>query len=72
MKPSNPHITYSPRPGATPEGELNALASVYSFVLRTRQNRNLKKEGSPSLAALDDTRGESKHVSRADKAIIPE
>ena len=27
------HIHYAPRPDATPEGELNALASIYSFVL---------------------------------------
>jgi hypothetical protein len=26
-------IAYAPRPDATPEGELNALASIYRFVL---------------------------------------
>jgi len=30
---SEPRITYTPRPDATPEGELNALASIYFFVL---------------------------------------
>lgn len=38
---SSPHITYTPRPDATPEAELNALSAVYSFVLqkgREKQN----------------------------------
>jgi hypothetical protein len=30
---SNPPIVYTPHPDATPEGELNALANVYRFVL---------------------------------------
>ena len=30
---NNPRIDYAPRPDATPEGELNALASIYRFVL---------------------------------------
>jgi hypothetical protein len=29
----NPRIAYAPRPDATPEGELNALANVYRYVL---------------------------------------
>jgi len=28
-----PNITYTPRPDATPEAELNALCAVYKFVL---------------------------------------
>lgn len=28
-----PPITYTPRPDATPEGELNALAAVYRLIL---------------------------------------
>jgi hypothetical protein len=30
---SNAHISYAPRPDATPEGELDALAAIYKFVL---------------------------------------
>ena len=29
----NPRVTYTLRPDATPKGELNALASIYRFVL---------------------------------------
>jgi len=60
--------TYRPRVNTAPESELDALARVYKFVLGCRA----KKEGSPTQATLDNTRGDSKHDSRADKAIIPE
>ena len=30
---NSPRIDYAPRPDATPEGELNALANIYKFVL---------------------------------------
>lgn len=33
-------ITYTPRPDATPEGELNALAAVYAFVLKCGEEKN--------------------------------
>ena len=29
----NPRVTYTAHPDATPEGELNALANIYKFVL---------------------------------------
>ena len=29
---SSSRITYTPRPDATPEGELDALASVYAYI----------------------------------------
>ena len=29
----NAKVTYTPHPDATPEGELNALADVYRFIL---------------------------------------
>ena len=29
----NPSLTYTPRPDTTPEAEVNALASVYRFLL---------------------------------------
>jgi hypothetical protein len=34
-----PRIFYTPRPGATQEAELSALASVYKFVLCDSQAR---------------------------------
>jgi hypothetical protein len=30
---SNPRLVYTPRQDATPDGELNALAGVYRFIL---------------------------------------
>ena len=32
-------VYYSPRPEATPEAELSALANVYAFVLDSAKNR---------------------------------
>ena len=37
---SNSHIIYIPRPDATQEAELNALASVYRFILDSRAKKN--------------------------------
>jgi hypothetical protein len=60
----NPRITYTVRPDATPEGELNALASIYRFVLdsahknaagRTTTNGGDEKERS-KYDSLDKTR----------------
>jgi len=56
-------IAYTPRPDATPEAELDVLASVYRFLLIEKS----KEGGSPT--APDDAKG-SKHA-RA-KTIIPE
>ena len=33
-----PRITYAPRPDATPQGELNALATVYAFLLNRKES----------------------------------
>ncbi len=43
-------ITYVPRPDATPEGEIEALADVYAFVLRCAEER---KKGGPATAPED-------------------
>ena len=37
---SDPRISYIPRPDATEEAELNALASVYRFILDSSANEN--------------------------------
>jgi hypothetical protein len=34
---SSPRITYTPRPDATPEGELTALAAVYRLILDSKK-----------------------------------
>jgi hypothetical protein len=36
LRTSEVQISYTPRPNATQEGELNALASVYRFILGCR------------------------------------
>jgi hypothetical protein len=54
---NSPRITYTARPDATPEAELNALAAVYRFVLDCRA----KKEGGPAFTAPDNDAKESKN-----------
>jgi hypothetical protein len=50
---SNPRIAYAPRPDATPEGELNALAACYRLILDSAKKRGrLLDKGS-----LDDVKG---------------
>lgn len=49
---SSPRITYSARPDATPEAELDALAAVYRFILDCR----VKKEAAQP-AALNEAKG---------------
>jgi hypothetical protein len=61
-----PHIIYTPRPDATPAGEIAALASAYSFLIEKHQER---KKGGPATAP-DDAEKESQH-DRA-KNIIPD
>jgi len=45
---------YRPREDASAEGELNALASVYAFCLRKRQE---KQKGSAATAPNDAMKG---------------
>lgn len=42
---STPHVTYTPRPDATPEGEIAALASVYAFILQYGQEKRAAGSG---------------------------
>ena len=64
---SDPRIHYAPRAAATPEGELNALAAVYKFVL----DCHTRKEGRPTTSGPDSAKGGSENDSSA-KTIIPE
>jgi hypothetical protein len=49
---SRTRIEYAPRPDATPEAELSALAAVYRFVLDCRA----KKEAAPESRPEDPER----------------
>ena len=61
---SNPPIFYTPRPNATPEGELNALASVYRFILACHAKK-MAVEPAPEPDGRDGTevQGDSADVS---------
>ncbi len=46
----NPTVSYIPRPDATPEAELSALASAYRFIL----DCHAKKEAAPESRPEDE------------------
>jgi hypothetical protein len=60
---NSPRVTYGPRPGATPEDEVLALAAVYRLVLQAHEK---KKGASPD--ALDDVK-EDQHVHTATRSL---
>jgi hypothetical protein len=41
---SKPTVTYAPRPDATPEGELDALANIYAYILRCAEARRAEEK----------------------------
>ena len=41
-------ISYVPRPDATPEGELDALANVYAYILRCVEEKKKAEPASPA------------------------
>jgi len=57
---SAPRITYVPCPDATPEAELNALASGYSFILDCSAEKN--------AAGVTNTNGDDAKGSQHDRA----
>ena len=57
---SSPRIVYSPRAGATLESELNALSTVYRFVLSKRNASQTAVEPAPEPDCHDDAK-EWKH-----------
>jgi hypothetical protein len=57
---SAPRITYVPRPDATQEAELNALASVYRFILDSSAKKN--------AAGVTSTNGDDAKGSQHDRA----
>jgi hypothetical protein len=69
---SNPSIIYVPRPDATPEAELDTLASVYAFVLRCGEARRAEeKKNAAGVTSTDgdDTKGRSVDDFRAGTSI---
>lgn len=54
-------VTYTPRPDATPEAELNALAQIYKFVLA-------KQEAAGRAAPNDVRKDQDAHTANP---IIP-
>lgn len=65
LRTSEVQISYTPRPDATQEAELNALACVYRLILDCRAMKN--------AAGVPSTNGDAKG-SKHDRAsrIIPE
>jgi hypothetical protein len=61
VQASKPRVVYTPRPDATPKGEISALAAVYRFILFESP---ASKEGSPATAP-DNAKVRSKNDSRA-------
>ncbi len=78
---SGARIIYSPRPDVTPQAELDALASVYEFVLscgearraeekKTTQQAGATKENAGGTNAGDDAKkGSLKHEVRANTSL---
>jgi hypothetical protein len=52
---TEPRIVYTPRADATPEGELNTLATVYAFILQ----RHHERQKASCSGGLDDNAMES-------------
>jgi hypothetical protein len=60
---SNPLITYTPRPDVSSEGELNALTTVYRFILNCHAKKNAA--GVTSTNGDDAMKGSLTHEDRA-------
>jgi hypothetical protein len=50
----SPSVTYTPRPDASPEGELTALANIYRFLLDRRERSD--------VAAADGSEERGEHA----------
>jgi hypothetical protein len=40
---SKPAVIYTPRPDATPEAELNVLANVYAYLIKSHHSKKAAK-----------------------------
>jgi len=52
----DPSVTYMPRPGTTPEGELAALAAVYGFVIECHKRSKATRSKHDSNATRNERR----------------
>jgi hypothetical protein len=52
---SNPQITYTPHPDASPESELDVLANIYAYLIRTHDSKRAAESAQP--CAGDTTSG---------------
>ena len=59
-----PNIAVKPLCGISSNHARDARARAWQYVFECHR-RNVSKEDSPVLATLDDTRGETRHDSRA-------
>ena len=44
---SNPQITYTPHPDASPESELDVLANIYAYLIRTHDSKRAPEPAQP-------------------------
>jgi hypothetical protein len=58
----SPRMTYTPRPDATPEAELNVLASVYRFILDCHAKKMAAEPDGCNDAAIVRNTEEVSHV----------
>jgi hypothetical protein len=72
---SSPRITYTSRPDATPEAELNVLANVYRFILDCHARE--KKAAGMTSTDSDDAKSEKeeggghvKHLANKSSEIV--
>ena len=49
-----PTVAYTPLPNATPEGELDALADVYAFVLEAHAKKKAAVPSGPENGVKED------------------
>jgi hypothetical protein len=61
---SSPRITYTSRPDATPEAELNVLANVYRFILDCNANKKAAPASGPDDAKESNGSVAKKHHTR--------
>jgi hypothetical protein len=64
VEQSNSSILYSPRRDTTPEAELNALATVYKYVLDCHAKK--AAEPAPELDGRDDVKESHGYVASND------
>jgi hypothetical protein len=49
----SPGVTYTPRPDASPEGELTALAAIFAFVIQAHERNIVAAPANESRKEVD-------------------